>query len=124
MAENTIMRRGPLIGLAMLLQASPAFSHALLEKASPPVGGEVAASPPELSVTFTEDVEPLFSAIEVDGPNGTAMATGKPHVAPDSDRRLVLQLPKLMPGTYTVIWHVTSVDTHKTEGRYTFTVTR
>jgi copper resistance protein C len=31
-------------------------------------------------------------------------------------------LPKLPPGTYTVNWHVTSVDTHKTEGNYTFTV--
>jgi len=28
----------------------------------------------------------------------------------------------LPPGIYTVIWHVTSIDTHKTEGRYQFTV--
>ena len=117
-------RGGPPIGLAMLAQTSPAFSHALLERANPPVGNEVAVSPPELSITFTEDVEPLFSTIEVNGPNGSPMATGKPHVALDSNRRLVLQLPRLVPGTYTVIWHVTSVDTHKTEGRYTFTVTR
>ncbi len=86
------------------------------------MGSEVAASPPELSITFTEGVEPLFSTIQVDGPNGAAIATGKPHVAPDSDRRLVVELPKLAPGTYTVIWHVTSVDTHKTEGSYAFTV--
>jgi len=87
------------------------------------VGSEIATSPPELSITFTQEVEPLFSTIEVDGPNGVAVATGKPRVAPDNNQRLVLELPKLTPGTYTVIWHVTSVDTHKTEGRYTFTVT-
>jgi methionine-rich copper-binding protein CopC len=29
---------------------------------------------------------------------------------------------KLAAGTYTVIWHVTSVDTHKTQGKFQFTV--
>jgi methionine-rich copper-binding protein CopC len=119
------MWRGALIGLAMLLQASPAFAHAFLERASPPVGSEVASSPPELSITFTEGVEPLFSTIDVHGPAGAVIAAGKPHVAPDSNRQLTVnpQLPKLPPGIYTVNWHVTSVDTHKTEGKYTFTVT-
>ncbi len=117
------MRRDALIGLAVLLQASPAFAHALLERASPPVGSEVAVSPPELSITFTEGVEPLFSTIQVGGPNGALIATGKPHVAPDNNRQLTVTLPKLPPGSYTVNWHVTSVDTHKTEGTYTFTVT-
>jgi methionine-rich copper-binding protein CopC len=117
------MRCGALIGLAVLLQASPAFAHAFLERASPPVGSEVATSPPELSITFTEGVEPLFSTIEVHGASGAVIAAGKPHVAPDSNRQLTVTLPKLPPGTYTVNWHVTSVDTHKTEGKYTFTVT-
>ena len=117
------MRRPVLIGLAMLAQASPVFAHAFLERASPPVGSEVAAAPPELSITFTEGVEPLFSTIEVHGANGAAVSTGQPHVAPGNNRRLIVELPKLPPGTYTVIWHVTSVDTHKTEGNYQFTIT-
>ncbi|HEX3402331.1 MAG TPA: copper resistance protein CopC [Acetobacteraceae bacterium] len=116
------MRWIHLLALVMLAQAPPAFAHAFLERASPPVGSEVAASPPELSMTFTEGVEPLFSTIEVDGPNGAAIATAKPNVAPDDNKRLLLELPKLGAGTYTVIWHVTSVDTHKTESRYKFTV--
>ncbi len=116
------MRRAAELTLAMLLSASPAFAHAFLERASPPVGSELAASPPELYITFTEGVEPLFSAIEVQDANGAAVTTGKPHLAPDNDRRLVVELPKLPPGTYKVIWHVTSVDTHKTEGNYQFTI--
>ena len=94
------MRRDALIGLAVLLQASPAFAHAFLERASPPVGSEVAVSPPELSITFTEGVEPLFSTIQVGGANGAAIATGKPHVAPDSNRQLIVTLPKLPPGLH------------------------
>ena len=65
----------------------------------------------------------MFSTIEVHDASGAAIAAGKPHLAPDNNRRLVIDLPKLPPGTYTVIWHVTSVDTHKTEGSYQFTVT-
>ena len=72
------MRRVHLLAMVMLAQASPAFAHAFLERASPPVGSEVAASPPELSMTYTEGVEPLFSTMEVGGPNGEAIATGKP----------------------------------------------
>jgi methionine-rich copper-binding protein CopC len=56
-----LMRCGALIGLAMLAQASPVFAHAFLERASPPVGSELAVAPPELSITFTEGVEPLQS---------------------------------------------------------------
>jgi methionine-rich copper-binding protein CopC len=118
-----LMWRCELVGLALLVQASPAFAHAFLEHASPPVGSEIAGSPPEVAITFTEGVEPLFSAIELHGPTGAQVAVSTPHLAPDNNKILSIQLPKLLPGTYTVIWHVTSVDTHKTEGNFQFTVT-
>jgi len=123
MMRSQSMRAFYCAAVAMLAMASPAYAHAFLERASPPVGSEIPASPPELSIVFTEGVEPLFSKIEVDGADGAAVATGKPHVAPDNNRRLIVDLPKLPPGTYTVIWHATSVDTHKTEGNFKFTVT-
>jgi methionine-rich copper-binding protein CopC len=113
------------IGLLAMLGlgvAGPAFAHAFLQRASPPVGGELAASPPTVAISFTEAVEPLFSTIEVHDPTGAAVAVGKPHAA-GGGKQLIVDLPKLSPGKYTVIWHVTSVDTHKTEGRYSFTVT-
>jgi methionine-rich copper-binding protein CopC len=118
-----MMRALYLVVIAMPCIASPAFAHAFLERSNPPVGASVDASPPELSIDFTEGVEPVFSKIEVDAADGATVATGKPHVAPDNNRRLIIDLPKLPPGSYTVIWHVTSVDTHKTEGKFKFTVT-
>jgi methionine-rich copper-binding protein CopC len=46
---------------------------------------------------------------------------GKP--TPLNDRRVLsVKLKTLPPGIYSVEWHVTSVDTHKTEGHFTFTV--
>ena len=49
------------------------------------------------------------------------MDEGKP-VAQDDGRVLSVKLKPLLPGSYSVEWHVTSVDTHKTEGHFTFTV--
>ena len=93
---------------------------------SVPVRQWAARLPPRrqrLSLSFTEGVEPLFSMIELHGPDNAVIPIGKPHIISDNKRRLVVELPKLSSGTYTVVWHVTSVDTHKTEGNYRFTVT-
>ena len=104
--------------------ASPAFAHAFLQRAEPPVGSEVSAPPHELVLTFTEGVEPLFTTVQVRDAGGVTLATGKPHTDPSNDRRLIVELPTLHSGTYTVIWHATSVDTHKTEGQFHFTVAK
>jgi hypothetical protein len=108
--------------VAMPLIASPAFAHAFLERAEPPVGSEVASPPHRITLKFTEGIEPFFSTIEVRDAQGALVATGKPHTAPGDNRELDLDLPDLHSGRYTVTWHVTSVDTHKTEGSFQFTV--
>lgn len=116
------MRRAlPLLAAAaVVLTSGAAFAHAFLSRAEPAVGSELHASPPAVTITYTEAVEASFSTIEVDGPNGK-VDTGAPKTLGDG-RRLTVSLPKLAPGTYTVIWHATSVDTHKTEGSFKFTV--
>jgi methionine-rich copper-binding protein CopC len=98
-----------------------AFAHAFLDRASPAVGSEVSGSPPAILLTYTEPVEPLFSTIHVTDVNGGRVDEGTP-AAKDDGRILLVNLKTLPPGVYTVEWHVTSVDTHKTEGHFTFTV--
>jgi copper resistance protein C len=114
--------RPSLIAAVALLATSPAFGHAVLERATPPVGGTVSSSPPELALTFNEQIEPLFSTIEVRDQQNVRLDVAKPQAAPGNARQLIVRLPRLPPGTYTVFWRVTSVDTHKTEGRFAFTV--
>ncbi len=104
-----------------LLAAPPAFAHAFLAHASPSAGAELRAAPPAVTITFTEGVEPHFSTIEVRDSVGARLDTGTPHTEGKIEI-LAVSLPKLPPGRYTVIWHATSVDTHKTEGRFTFSV--
>lgn len=117
------MRPIQLVLPAMLCIASPALPHAFLEHASPPVGSELPVSPPAVTITYTEGVEPDFSTVEVRDAQGVRVDRADLHLVGDERRQLSVSLPKLSPGQYIVIWHVTSIDTHKTEGRFTFSVT-
>jgi copper resistance protein C len=107
--------------IALTTGAAPAYAHAFLHSAVPPVGGHVSAPPTELDLYYTEGVVPHFSSVEVLGPSGERIGIGTLKTA-DGGRKLIVPVPALAPGRYTVIWHVTSEDTHKTEGRYSFTV--
>ena len=95
-----------------------AQAHARLDHASPRVGSTVAAAPKELSMWFTEKLEPAFSTAEVRNAQG-AVQSGKAHA---DGTVLHVPLQSLSPGTYTVNWRVLSVDTHRTQGSFTFTV--
>ncbi len=106
-----------------VLSLSPiaAWAHAFLAHATPAAGSQTRTAPPAVTLTFSEAVEPRFSTIEVRDPAGTRVDSGAAH--PDGGgKTLSIRLPPLAAGQYTVIWHATSVDTHQTEGRYTFTV--
>ncbi len=107
--------------LVACLITPAAWAHAFLDRASPAVGSEVSGSPRTLAITYTEPVEPLFSSIEVRDANGARVDQGK-ATGQDDGRVLVVTLKPLPPGVYAVTWHVTSVDTHKTEGHFQFTV--
>ena len=107
----------------MLCVTSPAFAHAFLQRASPPVGSELPVSPAAVTITYTEGVEPEFSTIEVQNAQGARVDKNDPHLLNGDQTKLSVSLPNLPPGEYTVVWHATSVDTHKTEGRFIFSVT-
>jgi len=116
------MRLTHLILPAMLCAASPALAHAFLKNASPPVGSELPVPPTAVTITYTEGVEPAFSTIVVTNAQGQRMDKADPHLVNGEQTKLAVDLQKLPPGTYTVNWHATSVDTHKTEGTFHFTV--
>jgi copper resistance protein C len=107
--------------LALLAAPAGASAHAMLNHASPAVGSTAAAAPKEIVLSFTEKLEPKFSSIEVRDAKNAAMQDGKAALggAP-TDLRVALK--PLPPGTYKVIWRVLSVDTHRTDGSFTFRV--
>jgi methionine-rich copper-binding protein CopC len=96
-----------------------AHAHAFLDHASPLVGSTVASAPHEVSLTFTQNLEAAFSNVAVTGPNGARVDAGKPQISGNTMR---VGLKGAGPGTYHVRWQALSVDTHKTEGSFTFRV--
>lgn len=99
-----------------------AFAHAHLDHANPAVGSTVAQSPKEIVLWFTSELEPSFSTIEVRSMTGAVMHAGKTLVDPKQRTQMRVPLKTLPPGTYKVIWRVLSVDTHRTQGDFTFRV--
>jgi methionine-rich copper-binding protein CopC len=106
----------------LLLVPGVALAHAVLEGAVPPVGGTVAAAPGELHLHFSEGVEPGFTKVTVATAAGAAVRVGELHVDPADNTQLLVPLPKLGAGTYTVTWQAVAVDTHRSRGSYRFTV--
>jgi methionine-rich copper-binding protein CopC len=119
------MIRAPLfavVAVPLLMSTGTAFAHADLETSNPSAGSTVKTAPTEISITFSEEVEPRFSGIEVQDAQGQRVDEGEAHSASDDAKVLTVGLKPLTPGTYKVIWHNTSVDSHKEKGSFEFTV--
>ena len=108
--------------LLLLLAANTAvLAHAFLVKSEPAVGLSVAA-PRILRLEFSEPVELAFSGFNLASEAGPPVETGQVRYAGDDHKVLAADLPPLAPGAYRVRWHAVSIDTHRTEGDFAFTV--
>ena len=85
------------------------------------VGSTVSPAPDDVVLWFSEKLEPAFSSIEVRNEQGATLNAGKAAVVGDHTQ-LRVRLKALPAGTYKVIWRVLSVDTHRSEGNFTFHV--
>ena len=107
------------VGLSLLSQTSGALAHAALRQATPAVGSTIDTAPREVTLSFSDKLEPAFSTIEVTGPGGARVDEGKAQVSGNTMR---IGLKAGGPGTYRVRWRALSVDTHSTQGSFTFQV--
>jgi len=109
------------LACAVLAIAGPAWAHAFLDHSSPAVGAAVGA-PKQVSIWFTEEVEPAFSRVEVTDGHGNRVDEGDTKIDAANHELLHVTVKPLTPGAYRVTWHVVSVDTHHTQGDFSFTV--
>ena len=105
--------------LLLLFASGEAAAHAMLDHAEPRVGNRVATAPREVTLWFTQKLEPAFSTITVTDPAGKRADTGKSRV---SGNQMSVSLRPGGSGTYHVTWRVLSVDSHTTDGNFTFQV--
>ncbi|KAA0984482.1 copper homeostasis periplasmic binding protein CopC [Pseudomonas sp. ANT_J12] len=103
--------------LGSLLAASSVFAHAHL-KSQVPAADSTVSAPTELRLVFSEGVEATFTKVTINGVPAKKLATE------GSDKKTLIVTPDapLTAGEYKVEWHAVSVDTHKSEGAYSFKV--
>jgi methionine-rich copper-binding protein CopC len=115
---RTASRTFATVALAYVGLATAAQAHARLDGASPAVGSTVASSPGQVTLRFTEGLEAKFSGAQVQNGAGARVDTGSSV----SGSTIRVGVKNLGPGVYTVQWHALSVDTHKTQGSFSFHV--
>jgi methionine-rich copper-binding protein CopC len=106
--------------LVLLMVAPHAFAYTHPEMMMPAADATVSA-PASIMIHFSGALEPKFSSITVTDATGRVV-NKEPSVVGADAKVMTLPLPTLVPGVYTVNWVGVSVDTHRSQGDYKFTV--
>jgi len=109
--------------LGVIAAAVRVEAHAFLVRAEPRVGSKTSKAPTEVRIWFSEAVRSGVSSIKVFDLNGKQVDKKNTHL--DGANRTVLcvsLIQKLTTGNYKVVWRVTSMDTHVTDGNFRFQI--
>ena len=109
-----------ILGLSLVLVATPLAAHSLLLESLPAANSTVEASPPELRLRFNNRIEKRLSRLRLVDEKGTSHDL--PVAEDGAADRLTAPVPAVTPGRYRVEWQVLSTDGHVVTGRYSFTV--
>jgi hypothetical protein len=123
-AVHTLKRvvLGTALALAMCVHAAPALAHSMLVKAEPPRRAVLATAPAQIRLWFNEEIEGDYASLVVLDADKHPVTEIKPQLAPDDRKSIVLPLPELTPGKYSVTFRVLSVDGHVVKSSFDFTV--
>jgi copper transport protein len=120
-----IAASAPTARAATAAPAAPAvpavFAHAALASTEPADGSVVSKAPQQVSASFDQTVGIEANSLMVYSPGGQRVDDGQTiHLS--TYEIAVSLLPSLSDGTYTVVWHVISADTHPVDGAFTFSI--
>ncbi len=108
--------------LAGLIHTSQVYAHATLTKSDPPRRASLSAPPKHIQLWFNEEIERDYSSIIVLDSNKNSITEALPEMVPGDLKSVVLPLPEINPGRYTVEYRVFSVDGHVVESSFGFMV--
>jgi len=111
----------PVAFAALVLAAAPALAHSHPVTMNP-APDSVVSAPTEVSIFFSEDLEPKFSSLKLVDTNGVVVSKQASVLDPKNAKHMTLALPPLPPGVYTLQWMSSSVDGHRLSRSYNFTV--
>ena len=96
-----------------------ADAHASLVSTSPEDGSTIATAPPSVALTFSDEVDSGFVAVEA--PDGSTVKTSEPRIT-GTEMTADLE-PSDQRGRFTVAYRVVTGDGHPVDGQFTFTAT-
>ena len=102
------------------LTTLPAFAHSR-PKVMVPAADAVVAEPSEISVIFSEGLEPKFSSLKLMDEKGAVVSKEDSKVDSADPKHMTLALPRLAPGVYVVHWVTAAPDGHRMNGEYQVT---
>jgi copper transport protein len=114
------------VALALIIplaNAGGVMAHANYDSSTPAKGEVLNASPAQVSITFTQDVQRITGTygIEVTGPAGSATAGAAALNDEDRSIMTVPLAPNLPPGRYVVEWkNVSDADGDAADGAFSF----
>ena len=97
-------------------------AHARLLQSDPPQRATLERPPAAIRLWFNEPIEEAASRITVTNEAGERVATGTVRVDEREPKLLILELPPLVAGKYSVTFEVLSVDGHRVKKSYSFSV--
>ncbi len=97
-------------------------AHAALVSSVPAARATLSASPPRITLTFNERLEPAYARVSVWDAAGAQVDLKDAALDRDNPKVLGVSLPPLAQGRYTVRYRVLSVDGHVVEASFGFSV--
>lgn len=111
-----------LVVVALGLPVTPAWAHSQLVKAEPPRRAVLTKSPTQVRLWFNEKIEGDYASLVVLDAKKQPVTETSPTLALDDPKSIILPLPGLAPGKYSVKFRVLSVDGHVVESTFDFTI--
>jgi len=108
--------------LLLLIISTVTVAHTKSVSSDPAPRSIINRSPQVISISFTQDFEPTYSTITVKNSDGKLVTEEKATVDTENKKHLILSLPPLPCGKYTVSYKVLSLDGHTISSRYTFRI--
>lgn len=110
------------VALAVGMPAASALAHSMLVKAEPARRAVLTKAPNQVRLWFNEKIEGDYASLIVLDDKKQPITDVKPTLASDDPKSIILPLPELLPGKYSIKFRVLSVDGHVVESSFDFTV--
>ncbi len=109
-----------LSGVFLLVGATPAAAHAVLETSDPGDGAQLDDAPEQVTLEFTEPVSADLGGVRIYASDGDRVDVGETRT--DGDVVSIDLEPDLADGAYVATYRVVSADGHPVQGGLVFSV--